>query len=556
MKLHDDKISHRRSDNDIVKQQVSHFISLLEEYSSKRPSPRSREDYDYLRDFFPRLIDDHNVRIVEVESREYKKALQLAQQQFPHKPFWILCMDGRVLTILMYGGSAHIDDSIRVPGGILREFVRGKDAKFKLQEDSVYAQLLKRALDNSPTDAIAEIFDSHIGCAARKAEEGSRGKYPEDSGLLTDVLHKKQMIDAAERFVEEEYRGMKRLFPIQTSFDPHTGFLYMGLETDSAFRYAVDSSRVYTEEVLRALVKEGKILSAESIADDPKMKKIFNKYDFDLAWKTHYVESAMKFWEAIAAMKRDVLPLIEEKVKAVFPNLRDTNNKDATDQLALRSILLLTNTFSGFLQNKHPEGEPVHNGDSHSKFHHRYAYGIHEEEGIKLTEGGYPPHKISMFTVFSLIENKLPGNMELAAMLVRSNRMDGRIEDHSGNFPDKKEFTKAPVPVVMLELVRDGRLTEADWKALEEIDWFDLVEMDWDHMTYEEFDNYIEAKGKLAQPIANAIIKLKRKMGVIFDAQRTISHHLVNHDQVILPLLMDHTRKIRCLIPFVKLGFN
>jgi len=75
-------------------------------------------------------------------------------------------------------------------------------------------------------------------------------------------------------------------------------------------------------------------------------------------------------------------------------------------------------------------------------------------------------------------------------------------------------------------------------------------------MTYEEFDNYIESKGKIAQPIANAMIKLKRKMGIIFDAQRTISHHLVNHDQVVLPVLTDHTRRIRAVLPFVKLGFE
>src|SRR3989344_5573160 len=141
-----DDITDKRKDSDTVKQQISQFLNLLEEYNAKRPSPRPHEDYTFLRDFFPKFVDDHNGRIEEIESNEYQRALKLALEQFPHKPFWVLCMDGRVLTVLIYGGSAGIDDSIRVPGGILRDFVRGKDGKFHLQKDSVYARLLKQEI--------------------------------------------------------------------------------------------------------------------------------------------------------------------------------------------------------------------------------------------------------------------------------------------------------------------------------------------------------------------------------------------------------------------------
>lgn len=543
---HGEDITDKRKDSDTVKQQISQFLNLLEDYNAKRPSPRPHEDYTFLRDFFPKFVDDHNGRIEEIELKEYQKALKLALEQFPHKPFWVLCMDGRVLTVLIYGGSAGIDDSIRVPGGILREFVRGKDGKFHLQKDSVYARLLKQALDNSPTGAIAEIFDSHVGCAARKAEEASRGRYPADDGLLTDVLHKKQMLDAAWDFVQAEYKGAKRIFTIQTSFDPHTGFLYMGLATDDAIRYAKEHGNIYIEDVLSQLVKDGKIIFAKEIAEDQIIKKLFTKHDFNLAWNTNYTESAQKFWHAVAKMKQDAFPIIEKKLEAVFPYLKDQNSTDVKDELALRSILLLANAFSGYLENKHPEVIA----------RHQYAYGVHEEEGIKITEGGFPPQHVSTFSVFSLIEKKLPAHLELAALLVRSNRLAERIHDHSGNFTDSREFAKAPIPVVMQEIIRDDRLLDADWEALSEIDWSDLAWINWDHMTYEEFDNYIESKGKIAQPIANAMIKLKRKMGIIFDAQRTISHHLVNHDQVVLPVLTDHARRIRVVLPFVKLGFE
>ncbi|MBI4084348.1 MAG: hypothetical protein HY431_00400 [Candidatus Levybacteria bacterium] len=554
MDTQDDDITDKRTESDTLKQQIKHFLNFLEEYNAKRPSPRPHEDYKFLRDFFPKFIDDNNKRIDEVKSEAYKKALRLAEKQFPHKLFWVLCLDGRVLTILIYGGSAGIDDSIRVPGGILREFVRGKDGKFHLQKNSVYAQLLKRALDNSPTGAIAEIFDSHVGCAARKAEEASRGRYPKDNGLLTDVLHKKQMLDAVWEFVQKAYNGTKKIFPIQTSFDPHTGFLYMGLATDDAVAYARKHGNAYTEKVLNELARQGKIISAEAIADDPRIKKLFNEHDFSLAWKTHYAESAQKFWQAVADMKKAALQTIEEELKTVFPYLREGSNKDIQDELALRAMLLLANAFSGYLENKHPEILDGKKGEK--KTRHQYAYGVHEEEGIKVTEGGYPPQHVSTFSVFSLIEKKLPAHLELAALLVRSNRLEERIQDHSSNFTDPKEFAKAPIPVIMQEIIRDDRLLDADWKAVEGINWSDLAQINWDQMTYEEFDNYIESKGKIAQPIANAMIKLKRKMGIIFNAQRTIAHHLVNHDQVVLPVLTDHNRRIRIVLPFVKLGFE
>ncbi|HLD01649.1 MAG TPA: hypothetical protein VJC10_02115, partial [Patescibacteria group bacterium] len=218
-----------------------------------------------------------------------------------------------------------------------------------------------------------------------------------------------------------------------------------------------------------------------------------------------------------------------------------------------RATLLLANAFSGFLENEHPQDS----GHTHSdgKPHHMYSYGVHEEEGVRVSEGGYPPYEISMFVVFSLDEVNLATNIDLAVSLVRANRKEKRVEDRSGIFKNPLDFAQAPVAIALHELIRDKQLSDEDWEALSIIDWSDLPNAPWDTMTDEAFDNYLESKGKIPLSVANGIRRLRHRMRILFDPDQAISHHLVNQDEVVLPLLADRNRRIRCLIPFVKLGF-
>ena len=542
-----------------LEKQVSGFINFLEEYNQKRLVPRDTKDYTFLRDFFPRYIEDQNKRADEIDSKEYKEALELAKKQFPHKPHWVLCLDGRVLVVLGYGATADIDDSIRVPGGMLREFVRGKDGKMFLRRDSNYATLLMRSLESSTTDTVLQIFDSHLGCAARKVEESEKGKYPKDAGLLSDVHHKKQMIQAAKKFAEKEYNGKKHIIAIQTSFDPHEGFMYMGLETEKALAFATERGREFRKEILDSLVKEDLIISTEQLVAEPEILATLKAHDFDLSWKTHYVESATAFWKNVAEMKSTILPLIEQKVLKVYPHLKSEDSL-FRDELESRAMLLLLNAYSGYLENNHPEngksGDPeihAHEDDIH---HHAYSYGVHEEEGVRISEGGYPPYEISMFTIFALELTNLPANIELAVTLVRSNQKEARVKDRSGTFTDPLEFAHAPVPLAYHELVRDPHLHNADWESVITADWFDLPEIPWDTMDEEAFERYLETKGKIPLSIANGVKRLRHKMMVLYDPDHSISHHLLNQDEVVLPVLADRSRRIRCVIPFMKLGYE
>jgi hypothetical protein len=543
------------SENKIEKK-ISGIIDRLEKYNQLRTLPRSDSDFRFIRDFFPRFIEDQKQRADEIDSPEYQNALALAKAQFPHKPHSVVCVDGRVLLFLIYGGIADIDDSIRVPGGMLREFIRGKDGHFLLRSGSNYAKLLEKAIEQSDDGCILQIFDSHIGCAARKAEEAGKGKYPGDSGLLADVRHKRQMVEAAVRYVKDHYGTKKRIIPIQISFNPHTGYLFMGLETNRAYDYAVEHEGEFNDEIIKQLVDYNLIISTEALVHEAAIRKILEKYDFDLSWTEGYIKSATEFWKGVSQLKHELAPIIEEKLVAIYPSLRDTS-REVQEELQSRMILIIANMYSGFLENKHPQiQDTAHNHAVNQDQDHAYSYGVHEEEGVRVGEGGFPPYKISMFGVFSLDSNTLPANIQLAASLVRGNRKDGRVKDRSGTFTDPDEFAQAPIPVILREVTRDARLTKEEWRSFENIDWSDLMDLEWDMMTEEEFENYIEAKAKLPQSIANSLKRLRHRMMILYDPNQAISHNVTNQDFIVLPVVSDRSRRIWSVIPFVKLGYK
>lgn len=529
--------------NSKVEKQIIHFVSKLRAYNRKKEFPQEKRAYELIQDFFIRFVKDRNSRAEEVNSSEYQNILQLAKKQFPVPLFWNLCMDGRVLAVLMNGATAKVGSSIRVPGGILREFVRGEDGRLRLISDSNFSKLLHRLLIQQHHSKVAEIFDSHIGCAARLAEEQAHGNNPSDHGLFQDVLYKKQMSHATKHFIEKEYRGRKEIIIIQTSFNPRNGFLYMGLETDGAIQYGLTKGSEYTYETLEALIADKKIISTQELAQSSLLHAQFEKYNFRPDWKLNYVDNAKSYWNAIASMKDDVLPYIQERISVIYPTI-------SRDELNSRAIILLTNAFSGFLHNYNYDG-PSKSYSEHDISQH-YPYGIHKEEGIKVSEGGFPPYVLSMFVVFSLDEKNLTHNIELAASLVRSNRLEGRIEDRAGLYTNKVEFSKAPVPVIVQEIVRFG-VTDEEWKKLSNIEWNDLPAT-WNIMSDASFTTYLQSKGVNNLSAALGINNLRRRMAVLFDRENPTASHLVENYKIALPVIIGGDRYTHFVVPFIKLG--
>lgn len=569
--------SSRLNPNERLHQNVSSFVDSLEAYNQFLPIERQRppEDYLFLRSFYSGFISDRNNRADGVSSPEYERIEDLAKNLLPLPTFWVLCMDGRVKQIHTNGATAGVGTSIRVPGGNLVEFVRSKNGQMVLTEDTNFANLIDSAFEDE--DIIAEVFDSHVGCAAREGEEGATGKKPGDKGLYSDVLHKKEMADATRHYVRDKYNGDKRVVTVQTSFDPHSGFMYMGLESAPALYRAqaeaqknaqensLSSHRVtpeFTDEILEALSNENKIISTRHLLHDETIQNIFEQYKFDIDWQNDYLNSAGNFWDAISHMKSAIEPILEPKIKHVFPHTRN-NNPHHILEIKERAMLLLTNAFNAYLHN------PTHhisNGQSHStEEHSHYRYGEHEEQGIKISEGGHPPYDIAMFVINPGNLKTLAASVELASGIVRSNRdasvgTKPRITDWSGNYNSPAEFRMAPVPVVVQEIVRDQRLTEDDWEKLEKIDWSELIDPEteiaerWNTMSDAEFLSYLNDKELLSLPLVQGIMELRKKLAVLYDPNQPTSAHLIDQYKTALPIISDKSRRTRAIIPFIKLG--
>lgn len=539
--------------------QIEAFIQSLERYNDKLPSQvqRGSEDYTYLRYFFPAFVNDRNKRASEIHNPKYQEIVQLANKQLPLPTYTVMCMDGRVKLIHVVGFGAGIGSSMRVPGALLKEFIRSSEGTLRLESTSNFAQLLDKAFIKN--EAIAEIFDSHYGCAARKGEEAARGRNPADAGLFSDVMHKKEFVSATKQYVKKYHPG-KYIALIQTSFNPYTGYLYMGLEKKGAIEFAKkkagrSSLPEFSKPILKELVMQGIVISTGNLVSNKKIQSIFEKNFFSVNWKHNYIASSRNFWNAITRMKSVIYPVLKKELLKSYPELSaaTVQNKKEIEE---RALILLCNSFNGYLHNKdHNELNYLDIDDHEYEGQKHYQYDTHNEEGIKVSEGGHPPYDIAMFVIFGGDLLNVPANIELASGIVRDNRAKTRVTDASKSYKTTEQFVRGPVPVVMQQIVREKMLTNKDWKTLEEIDWSDLQTIAWQEMSDVEFSTYLQGKGNLPLALANAINTLRKRMVVVYDPSSPTSTHLLDQYKVILPVVCDEDRVTHAVIPFLKLGF-
>lgn len=533
----------------ILTSQVTHFVDQLAFYNRKRPHPRSEKDFAYLKHFFIDFIEDRNNRADEVASKIYQEVVKLAQEEFPKPAIWNMCIDGRVLPILVFGASATIGSSIRLPGGIIRDFIRNDEGKLVLKKKSNYAKLLDRTFHKYNEDILFAVFDSHLACAARLGEEMAKGRNPQDAGLFADISHKKQMVSAVETYMRETYGQKRQIIPIQTSFDPKTGFLFMGLETEEAREYARHRGG-FTQEVIDQLVREHKVIATESLEENEVIHEEFTRHFFDLEWIKEYVSSSKNFWKGIAAMRPKLSPILEKLVLEVYPGLAKQDHMSKLEKEE-RILLLLTNAFSGFLHNHKvtgKKGKEVHLGEEN------YPYGTHQEQGVKISHDGYAPFDISIFVFADFDDKNLLQNILLSEGLVRKNRLEGRVPNDYGLFANKQDFVEASVPVMVQEVTHEEHPQEV-WDNLARLNWHDLPE-DWDEISDRDFFDYLYSKSHMPSELMIAINNLRHRMAILYEPGNPISSHFVEHYKVALPLLVDKYRKVKMVIPFMKLGFK
>ncbi len=496
--------------------------------------------------------------------------------------FGVGCIDGRVLPTLIAGLVAKIGGFLRIPAGDPNEFVKlGGDLSNKtvLLEESNFAKRLDEAF-TSRGDDIVELLDSHVACAAREIDEKKKKNEPkiDDKGLYADVLRKKEMAQAMIDHVVKknvETKTSKKVHPIQISFNPNNGFCYMGLETEDAMELAQRNGNLFTDKVLGTLVDSGKIISTEQIAKDPKVHEIlFNKY-FNVDWENKYVDTAKKFWTKIKEIvdeNPDFIDGLEAHVRSIYPNMTDAK------EIKLRTLLILANTYSGFLLN----------------FKGVYPYSKHTEEIIVVSEGGYSPYKVSSFAIHILDEKNIPKAAKLAYDLIRNNRRENRANFGYQIFEPRKNkyevadpkrraaYNEAPVPIVIQETVRFDKVPDESvstkrrsaegerfWRDMNKIkDFSFLREIDWINMTSDEFKQFLRGRFSLYsirnEKIFEEIDNLRARVVSLYQDKTVYPNEIITDEKpvstarlvyerklVLLSAIGDEERGIRTIIPFI-----
>lgn len=548
--------------NERLRFQLDRYIEALAGLNDRRGAERKRPDHERERELldftFAHFLMSRDQRIEEILDPEVQETIRKKQQLFPlGTPFLMACMDGRIFSKIFAGlhGNAY-----RTPAGDSRQFVpRAEDGQLFLQENSVVASMMDAAFTSQ--DDLSEVLDSHMACAARLKEEMHRqctddaGDLP-DGGLLQDVLRKRQMATAMREYVAGKYGDTKRVYPIQTSYDVHDGYLVMGLEqcADDARVTAVQDpdsgvSTGFTSEILEALIAERKVISTrqlliEELANGMRLDELFAKIDpdFDLDYETNYIESTVRFWKNIEAMQEEALPAVRARVRETFPTLSGEEHEEEVGQ---RALLLLANAYTAYLL--------------HLK---RYPYDEHDESVIVVTYSEKGPFdRVRSFSI-DTGNPDIDEHIELAAGLVRKNRAKGSMstieqEKTRALYPRQTELKKAPVPLVKFErLSRQPSKQLLD--ALQQVDWSGLAMTPWLTEQPQQFrSRLIELLGKQltleeGDDVLETIEELRQR------AIRTYSGSLRSDlfDGSIVPLfvLAGPDRKTIALLPFISSG--
>lgn len=542
-----------------IGQQIDDYLVLRNQVQETHGFPRSDQERRFLHTMVKDIVDERNARASDLASEEVQEAEAIANNIFPLPIYGFLCIDSRVTATTMYGLVAA-GRITRVPMGDVFEFEQSENEGLVLRENASFDALLEQAF--SQDDVITQNLDSHHECAAREREEkNDKGAEPNDHGLYQDVLRKRRISTAMIEHVSENFPG-KTVMPIQTSFDPHTGAMDMGLELDEPLRQAEERGG-FDQELLGELRGSGEVINTRNIARDPQVRELFmNRIIPDLDWGSHdqYRNSQNLFWRNVADMKEEgLIEVVKEHVRRLY--------SDRTElEIEQRSVMVAVNAYNRFLLN----------------YGKRYPYSEHKESCVVISEGGKGPFgKNSSFSV-SRASNELSGNILLAAGIVRDNREKGRIIDYTQSYGDTIQYRCAPVPAILEVVIRNDE--QGDWEKADLIDWSDMPK-NWDQMNAAEFFSYLNVKGIVSEDVMNVVslkeqwhdaeffrylrrLKipvsplalgmniLREDMIRVYSPQYRLHRFVIGGQIEVLPVVSDRHRKIKAIPPFIHTGYK
>jgi hypothetical protein len=516
----------------------AHLDRQLTTYLSRRKGAQENlyrrlpeQGQDFFRQSAIQMINSRNRRAEELESEPAQEAAAIAERIIPNT-YFIDCMDKRVQVTIKYGIPLGVGGSMRRPAGDMADFEVTQLGGLDLIKNSPLAQAIDTARAKS-TDkrGVTQVLDSHIGCAARELDESAKGTARDDKGLFEDVVRKKEMALAISSYKDLPYA------PVQTSFDPHTGDLYMGLEKDNVLDYAEARGIGFAQAVLDELVENGEILSSRKIREIPAIKEIFDNHEIEgFDWDRNYPGTLLAFWKNMEKMIVEDL-LLEE----IYPYVNSLNLEEASEEaIWARTTLMALNAYNSYHLNKDSE----------------YPYSSHDESWIVITEGEsgpFAPEDHPAFVVYSKDTTDYGPNVTLAASLIRGNRVQERISDTTGQYEDRAAYLKAPVPVAHHAIIREDN---TDWDTLNRIvEHKDFLPDNWFSMDTQSFQDHLATLDpQIDFNLVRGLDTLRKEVATLYDPSQKTSNHIFNGHMEVLPVIVDSRRRVRAVVPFVHEG--
>jgi hypothetical protein len=407
--------------------------------------------------------------------------------------------------------------STKSPAGDLLDFTADLDGSPRILPGSPFTAVLESAWGEQ--EEVCEVLDTHRWCAALFREYGD---HP-DGGLYAGVLRKKVMAAAMGNFAKQQGT---RLVPIHTTYDPRTGFILMGLETDRALA-AANAAGGYTDEVLDKLRREGSVLSGASLARlfEQAFMIRFRSFRSKFSLRKNYAESIHEVWKAIHELQPALRKPTYSALKYAFPHLNEACHEK---ELMTRTGLLLANAFMGFL---------------YSVVADTFPYQHHTEAVVALT--GYA--KIGPFAVVESAEispfSKTVADDVLFAVqgLIRPNRAAGRVPD----IP-----VGAPVLAIGKEKARKP-VQEETWQRIQETDWSWISGLPMD-ISADEFMRAVCGRHPaMTDAVGHAFFRVQQGLGKLLDPSQRVYGHILQGRIVPVAMVVDHEVKPRLVFPFL-----
>ncbi len=514
-----------------------------ERFQRKSNSPEMR----YLRFLIEEFERTRNERVIDLKLSDMVKARVVMERMFSfpiESMLPCLCIDGRVLSETVFCLPL---ESFRTPAADVSDALLLNDGTLHLANGD-FTESVRTRVDRYGKAIV--ILDSHSHCAAKGEEKKLAFGVPAlDGGLSDDVRRKKLIAEAIYTFVEREYgsEGKEKISVIQTTFDVHSGFLFMGLEREDVLSDPRVIQEGFTERVLEVLARERKILSSKLFVEEGgilfetsrSQKRLLRPLEFE---RRGYARSMLSFWKSLESfsVSNGSLSEIHGEVCRVFPSL-----KEESADVQTRALLLLSNALLGSLLNVSGS----------------YPYKDHRETVVVVTNRARGPYETAV--PFPVNEYHNGGMATLlfvvgfAASIARDNRSKNRLPEGERPFleacfgNDTGAIVKSPVPVFISERITEDLLPEMV-ELLARLNW---EESSW--VSSHQCKKFLQENVPgVSSEVILGIERLRERSLEMYRPGLPATGNFLSGQLALVPTLRTAQGKIIAVFPFLLSGYS